>query len=86
MKSFALLALASAVSALPQRDLAGCVPNVGSLFTITTVNLTKRDLGLERRQAQTLTLSLANGILTDSNGRIGYIASNNQYVLSHCST
>ena len=79
MKSFVALCLAAAALALPQSSSSGCNPDAAGSFQITTVNLTKRDI--ESRQATALSLTLAGGILKDSQGRIGYIAANNQYVV-----
>ncbi len=78
MKSFVVLALAAAALALPQSSSSSCSPDAAGTFQTTTVNLTKRDIGI--RQASALALSLAGGNLKDSSGRIGYIAANNQYV------
>jgi len=77
MKSFVLFGLAAAALAFPQSSSSSCNPDVAGTFQITTVNLTKRDVG--RRQASALALTLTGGILKDSQGRIGYIAANNQF-------
>ncbi|KAF2773026.1 hypothetical protein EJ03DRAFT_265432 [Teratosphaeria nubilosa] len=58
---------------------AGCSSSSSSNFEITVVNATstpsKRDIALE----VTLSITLPNGVLTDDQGRTGYIASNNQF-------
>jgi hypothetical protein len=64
---------------------AGCSPSYDGQFEITvaTVQNGKRDTMPERRDAcggtGTLVISLNNGILTDAEGRTGYIASNYQF-------
>lgn len=83
--ALSLLALASAAAAqgvtasipAPGSPPAGCSPNYSGTFEVTVVTPpTKR--GLHKR-APPLVVSLANGILTDSLGRTGYIASNHQF-------
>jgi len=85
-----VLALAAATYAAPQgvtEDLSpsssapeGCSTSMTDTFTITTVNVTtSAKRSLEARQAQTLQITLADGQLTDSEGRTGYIASNRQF-------
>jgi len=57
------------------------MPTYPGTFEITVVNVTsstKRSL-TTRQKAGVLTLKLANGVLTDQAGRIGYIASNYQF-------
>lgn len=89
MKSFySTLALAGVALALPQGvdqniapsspPPAGCTETTSGTFQITTFNVTtaaKRDLD----ERDILTIDLNKGILTDSVGRTGYIASNFQF-------
>ena len=93
MHAFALLALAGAAVAVPsttggtavtsavapnESTPAGCSTTYSGSFNIAVVNVTttpKRSV--EKRKA--LTVTLANGVLTDDEGRTGYIASNNQF-------
>ncbi|KAH0283356.1 hypothetical protein M436DRAFT_83494 [Aureobasidium namibiae CBS 147.97] len=91
MKSFAVAAaFAGAVVALPQgvtQAIApkeptpqGCQTSFDGPFSISIANVTtpsKRSL--EARQDKVLTITLANGVLTDDEGRTGYIAANNQF-------
>lgn len=91
MKSFATLALALAgvavanpvpsgvTSAIAPSGTApaGCSTSYASTFEISTVKIGSSKRGLEERKA--LTITLADGVLTDDEGRIGYIASNNQF-------
>ena len=56
---------------------AGCSPDYSGTFQIQVVKGSKRDL--TKRQSTPLTLTLSGGVLTDSQGRTGYIASNNQF-------
>jgi len=91
MKSFAVAAaFAGAVAAFPQgvtQAIApkeptpqGCQTSFDGPFSISISNVTttpKRDL--ETRQDKVLTITLANGVLTDDQGRTGYIAANNQF-------
>ncbi|KEQ83724.1 hypothetical protein M438DRAFT_20672 [Aureobasidium pullulans EXF-150] len=91
MKSFAIAAaFAGAAVALPQgvneaiapqeATPQGCSTSFNGPFSISIANVTtnaKRDL--ERRQDKVLTITLANGVLTDDEGRTGYIAANNQF-------
>ena len=91
MKSFAVAAaFAGAVVALPQgvtQSIApqeatpqGCQTSFDGPFSISIANVTtpsKRSL--EARQDKVLTITLANGVLTDDEGRTGYIAANNQF-------
>ncbi|KAL2161874.1 hypothetical protein VTH06DRAFT_7658 [Thermothelomyces fergusii] len=63
-----------------------CRPDFDGPFEITVVPLAykaKRDLSLEARGAcsggGTLLLRLADGVLTDAQGRTGYVASNYQF-------
>ncbi|KAF2017374.1 hypothetical protein BU24DRAFT_344510 [Aaosphaeria arxii CBS 175.79] len=60
---------------------SGCSESHDGKFQISVVNVTssaKRDVE-KRQQAGILTLTLANGILTDQADRTGYIASNYQF-------
>ncbi|KAJ9621967.1 hypothetical protein H2203_006848 [Taxawa tesnikishii (nom. ined.)] len=89
----AVLALAGAVAALPQGVTsaiapqatapAGCQSSYSGTFQISVVNVssssTKRDVDMSKRQDKALTISLNNGVLTDDQGRTGYIAANNQF-------
>lgn len=91
MKSFAVAAaFAGAVVALPQGVTTaiapkeptpqGCQTSFDGPFSISIANVTtpaKRSL--EARQEKVLTMTLANGVLTDDEGRTGYIAANNQF-------
>ncbi|KAI5245403.1 hypothetical protein E4T42_06745 [Aureobasidium subglaciale] len=91
MKSFAIAAaFAGAAVALPQgvtQPIApqeatpqGCSTNFNGPFSISIANVTtpaKRSL--DTRQEKVLTITLANGVLTDDQGRTGYIAANNQF-------
>jgi len=91
MKSFAVAAaFAGAVAAFPQgvtQAIApqeptpqGCQTSFDGPFSISIANVTtpsKRSL--EARQDKVLTITLANGVLTDDQGRTGYIAANNQF-------
>ncbi|KAK3065127.1 hypothetical protein LTS18_009427 [Coniosporium uncinatum] len=85
-----VLALAAATYAAPQgvtEDLSpsssapeGCSSSMTDTFSITTVNVTtSAKRSLQARQAETLQITLADGKLTDSEGRTGYIAANNQF-------
>ncbi|GAB7350198.1 hypothetical protein MBLNU459_g0858t1 [Dothideomycetes sp. NU459] len=86
MKSFAVLALAGAVAAIPAAVKtptgsapAGCSTNYAGSFEISVANLTsssKRDV-VQKRKALTATLS--NGVLTDDEGRTGEIVANYQF-------
>ncbi|KAH6843328.1 putative covalently-linked cell wall protein [Chaetomium sp. MPI-CAGE-AT-0009] len=70
----------------PEGDApAGCQPNAAGKFEITVIPLTKKakkDSLLENRAAcsgdGTVVVQLADGVLTDAQGRTGYIASNYQ--------
>lgn len=90
MKGFSILALAGAVAALPQPSAvtsaiapsgtipASCSTNYAGAFEISVVNAsTVAKRSITARKA--LTITLANGVLTDDEGRTGYIASNNQF-------
>jgi len=59
-------------------DPAGCQSSYNGQFEIQVVNVTstksKRDAA-----STNLEVTLADGVLTDAKGRIGYIASNNQF-------
>ncbi|KAH9825784.1 protein containing internal repeats (PIR) [Teratosphaeria destructans] len=90
--SFAAIALAAVAAAKPMpagvtsaispkvTDPAGCTSSYDGKFEIEVVNVTssktKRDLA---PRATPLVITLSNGVLTDSEGRTGYIASNNQF-------
>jgi hypothetical protein len=91
--TFIALALAGTAFAAPQAVTSavapespapsGCSPSTSGTFQLTVVNVTssssKRDL--EKRQlAGPLTCTLNNGLLKDQADRIGYVASNSQYV------
>jgi hypothetical protein len=77
-----LLALAASVTAqgvtsaiAPSAPIpSGCSTSTSGTFQITVVNVTQ---SVTKRAA--LTLTLANGILKDAEGRTGYIASNFQF-------
>ncbi|MCJ1406496.1 hypothetical protein MMC19_000561 [Ptychographa xylographoides] len=66
---------------------AGCQPTFSGNFVITIQNVTtnaKRDTEIEKRVTScggpgTLIQTLADGIIHDSKGRTGYIASNGQF-------
>ncbi|KAF2842273.1 hypothetical protein M501DRAFT_905951, partial [Patellaria atrata CBS 101060] len=83
--SLALVALAAHAfaSPLPQsgETSSECSPSYDGEFTITTANVTSSSAKrwLSRRQAQTLELTLSDGVLMDSEDRTGYIASNFQF-------
>ncbi|KAK3291251.1 uncharacterized protein B0H64DRAFT_436105 [Chaetomium fimeti] len=64
----------------------GCQPNAAGMFEITVIPLmgkAKRDALIENRAAcsgdGTVVVQLADGVLTDGQGRTGYIASNFQF-------
>lgn len=92
MKTFVALALAGSVLARPQGVTsaiapeasapAGCSDSSDSKFQISVVNVTSSasKRGVQRRQANILTVSLSGGVLTDASDRTGYIADNYQYV------
>jgi hypothetical protein len=91
--TFALAALASVAFALPQGgpsnkapdtpSPAGCSPSYNGDFQITIVN--GSSTAVTKRQTSTcgksglLTAKLADGVLTDSQGRIGSIVANYQF-------
>jgi hypothetical protein len=91
MKSFAVAAaFAGVAAAFPQgvtQSIApkeptpqGCKTSFDGPFSISIANVTtpsKRSL--DARQAKVLTITLDNGVLTDDQGRTGYIAANNQF-------
>ncbi|KAL1297934.1 hypothetical protein AAFC00_006447 [Neodothiora populina] len=89
MKGFAVLAFAGAVAAMPAAQAvtsaiapqettpASCSTNYPGTFQISIVNVTKSKRTLEARKD--LTITLKDGVLTDDEGRTGYIASNNQF-------
>lgn len=88
MKSFAILALVSAVAAVPSLPVTtaiapkgtiptSCATNFAGTFEISIPTSVAKRSGLEARTA--LELTLTNGILTDNDGRTGYIASNDQF-------
>ncbi|OCK81574.1 hypothetical protein K432DRAFT_424851 [Lepidopterella palustris CBS 459.81] len=61
----------------------GCSPSYPGPFEVTVVDATssfadKRDVE-KRQEASILTLRLSGGVLTDQEGRTGYIASNRQF-------
>ncbi|KAF2766042.1 hypothetical protein EJ03DRAFT_318305 [Teratosphaeria nubilosa] len=90
--SFAAIAFAAVAAAKPMpagvtsaispkaTDPSGCSSSYSGKLEIEVVNVTssktKRDLA---PRATPLVISLSNGVLTDSEGRTGYIASNNQF-------
>ncbi|KIX93425.1 uncharacterized protein Z520_10844 [Fonsecaea multimorphosa CBS 102226] len=94
MRTFALLtalAVSALASPLPQGVTSaiapsspapeGCQPSYSGSFEITVVNVSssaKRDLH-ERQSSGVLTLTLADSVLKDQDGRTGYIASNYQF-------
>ncbi|KAK4982722.1 hypothetical protein LTR66_009130 [Elasticomyces elasticus] len=87
--SLALLALVGAAFASPNPQAvssaiapkasapAGCSTTHSGTFQISTVNVSSASMA--KRQDNALTLTLSSGVLTDSKGRIGYIASNRQF-------
>lgn len=87
--TFALVAaLASVAFALPQAGSstpAGCSTSYNGQFQITIVNgssvITKRELQTRSTCGQEglLTATLADGVLTDTQGRIGNIVANRQF-------
>jgi hypothetical protein len=91
MKSFtvAAVALAGVAAALPQGVTdkiapkqsapAGCMTNYNGEFSISIVNVTKTPTKRDLEERKVLTITLANGVLTDDEGRTGYIAANNQF-------
>ncbi|OQO08463.1 hypothetical protein B0A48_06333 [Cryoendolithus antarcticus] len=59
---------------------AGCSPSYSGKFQIQTVNVTTSSKrSVEKRQDGKLEISLADGVLTDSSGRIGNIVANHQF-------
>jgi len=91
-RTFALLVAAGAVLAKPMpagvssaispsgSAPAGCSSTFPGTFEITVVNVTTAKRDLSKRQASgTLTISLTNGVMTDQDGRTGYIAANDQF-------
>lgn len=85
MKSLVVASLVAAAAAAPAASSSSeCASSANGKFTITTVMASdassKRSLHL-RQLSGTLTMSLQDGKLVDQAGRIGYIASNYQYVL-----
>lgn len=59
-----------------------CSKDFSGTFEISAVTTTSMKRDLQKRACSTpnaLTLSLANGVLTDAQGRTGYIAANYQY-------
>lgn len=91
--AFAPVALAAlaAASPMPQgvtQDISpdgatpsGCEKSYDGTFNIQIVNVssTSTKRSVHKRQANTLAITLDNGKLTDSEGRTGYIAANNQF-------
>jgi len=79
----ASMAVAQGVTAVLTPTAAapsGCATSYPGTFEITALNITKRDISerdIEKRAA--LTITLAGGKLTDSEGRTGYIAANHQF-------
>jgi len=60
---------------------AGCSSSYSGTFEIQVVNVTSSSKrAIEKRQADTaLVMTLSDGVLTDSKGRTGYIAANQQF-------
>lgn len=62
---------------------AGCSSSYSGTFEIQVVNVTssssKRSINERQADDTALTISLADGTLTDSKGRTGYIAANRQF-------
>jgi len=90
--TFALAALAAVAFARPQgvtQDISpeesapeGCSPSYSGKFQIQAVNITTASTKAKRQSCGsdgTLTVELADGTLTDSEGRTGYIAANYQF-------
>jgi len=88
--TLALAALASVASAAigstPTASApSGCATSYSGQFEITIINSTATSKREIKRQSSTcgqsgyLTVSLSNGVLTDSQNRQGYIASNSQF-------
>lgn len=86
--AYGFLALAVAVTALPQgapQGLApsapapaGCLPDYSGTFQITVKNVTTSATKV-KRQSQPLELTLAGGVLKDSQQRTGAIVANYQF-------
>jgi len=83
--AFGIIALAGAVAAIPagvtsaispkSTDPAGCTSSYDGKFEISVVNVTSSST----KRSTALVVSLADGTLTDAQGRTGYIASNYQF-------
>lgn len=60
---------------------SGCQTSYDGEFNIQIVNVSDSSAkrSLHKRQSSILALSLADGVLTDSQGRTGYIAANSQF-------
>ncbi|PNS15685.1 Cell wall mannoprotein PIR3 [Sphaceloma murrayae] len=58
---------------------AGCSKNYNGVFQVTVTPASASKRSLEKRQSVPLEISLKDGVLTDAQGRTGYIASNNQF-------
>lgn len=82
----AVAAVAGLVSAAPaavtsaiapkETTPAGCSTNYDGTFEIQVINVTSSKT---KRDSKALISTLKDGVLTDDQGRIGYIASNNQF-------
>lgn len=90
MKYFAAAAaLAGAAAALPQGVTsaiapqqtapAGCQSTYSGDFSISVVNVTSSASKRSLSARKVLTMTLADGVLTDDEGRTGYIAANHQF-------
>ncbi|EPE34981.1 hypothetical protein GLAREA_10676 [Glarea lozoyensis ATCC 20868] len=91
--TFALAALAAVAYARPQgvtENISpetsapqGCSPSHSGSFQIQAVNVTTSSSNAKRQNScgseGVLTVDLADGVLTDSQGRTGYIAANYQF-------
>ncbi|KAF2151777.1 hypothetical protein K461DRAFT_279284 [Myriangium duriaei CBS 260.36] len=87
MKSFALVAaFAGFAAAVPQAVTsaiapkssapAGCSSSYSGTFQLYVAKASSK---VKRADSTPLEITLSNGVLTDSKGRTGYIASNNQF-------
>jgi len=82
--TFALVAALASLALGPAAAApAGCTSSYSGKFEITAYNLSsvaKRDVEKRTCDAEgSLTITLADGILTDAKGRTGYIAANHQF-------
>lgn len=58
---------------------AGCQTSYNGEFSISVVNVTGSTTKRDLPKRKVLTMTLSNGVLTDDEGRTGYIAANNQF-------